>query len=82
MLDAATVEMNVMIEAKAGSIVKFGERQRGARAYLAIAGGIDVPTVLGSRSTHVLTRMGGLAGRALRAGYRLNWGTHPILTKT
>ena len=54
--------------------MKFGERQRGARAYFAIAGGIDVPTVLGSRSTHVLTRMGGLDGRALRAGDRLQLG--------
>ena len=60
-----------MIEAKAGSVLKFGERERGARVYLAIAGGIDVPEVLGSRSTHVLTRMGGLEGRALRAGDRL-----------
>jgi antagonist of KipI len=78
-LDAATVEMNVMIEAKAGSMVKFGERQRGARAYFAIAGGIDVSRVLGSRSTHVLTRMGGLEGRALRAGDRLQTGSDPFI---
>jgi antagonist of KipI len=41
---------------------------KGARAYVAVAGGIDVPPVLGSRATHLLTRMGGFEGRALRGG--------------
>jgi urea carboxylase len=40
----------------------------GARAYLAIAGGIDVPLYLGSRSTFILGKFGGHAGRPLRAG--------------
>jgi antagonist of KipI len=70
-LNGRAVAMNEPIEAPAGSILKFGERRRGARAYIAVAGGIDVPEVLGSRSTHVLTQMGGLDGRALRAGDRI-----------
>ena len=70
-LDGIAITMNQAIEAKAGSILKFGERRRGARAYLAVAGGIEVPEVLGSRSTHVLTATGGLQGRALRAGDRI-----------
>jgi antagonist of KipI len=48
--------------------LKFGERVRGARAYVGIRGGIEVRAILGSRSTHVLTGMGGLDGRALRTG--------------
>ena len=40
----------------------------GARAYLAVAGGLETPGVLGSRATHVVSRMGGLDGRALLAG--------------
>jgi urea carboxylase len=40
----------------------------GSRGYLAIAGGIDVPKYLGSRSTFILGRFGGHAGRVLRAG--------------
>lgn len=40
----------------------------GARAYLAVAGGFAAPTILGSRSTFVLGRFGGHAGRALRTG--------------
>ena len=67
-LDDTTVEMNRRIEARAGALLRFGERFRGARAYFAVAGGIDVPEVLGSRSTHLLTGMGGHYGRALRAG--------------
>jgi antagonist of KipI len=49
-------------------VLGFGERRSGARAYLAVAGGIDVPVVLGSRSTHLPSRTGGFSGCALRAG--------------
>lgn len=49
----------------------------GARAYLAIAGGVDVPLVLGSRSTNLTSGFGGLAGRALRAGDELAVGPPP-----
>jgi antagonist of KipI len=73
-LDDAPVEMDRAIEAAAGSVLKFGERLRGARAYVAVAGGVNVPQVLGSRSTHVLTSMGGLGGRALRTGDALMIG--------
>ncbi len=50
----------------------------GARGYLAIPGGIDVPVVLGSRSTALGAAFGGLEGRALRAGDRL--GARPAAT--
>jgi antagonist of KipI len=73
-LDDAPVEMNQPVEAGPGAVLKFGERLRGARAYIALAGGIDVPEILGSRSTHVLTGMGGYEGRALRAGDKIETG--------
>ena len=73
-LDDAPIEMNRAVDAGSGAILKFGERVSGARAYLAVAGGIAVPQVLGSRSTHVLTRMGGHDGRALKAGDMLTIG--------
>ncbi len=44
---------------------------RGARSYLALAGGIDVPVVLGSRSTCLVGGFGGLDGAPLRPGARL-----------
>src|SRR5690606_28112049 len=46
----------------------------GARCYLAVAGGFDVPLVLGSRSTDLGAGFGGLSGRALMAGDRLSTG--------
>jgi KipI family sensor histidine kinase inhibitor len=46
----------------------------GARAYLAVAGGIDVPVVMGSRSTDLTAAIGGYRGRALRTGDRLPIG--------
>jgi antagonist of KipI len=52
----------------------FGARRRGARAYVAISGGIDVPVVLGSRATHLPSGMGGFEGRALKAGDTLRLG--------
>jgi antagonist of KipI len=54
-----------------GAVLHFGARRSGARAYLAVAGGFDVPRVLGSRATHVPTAMGGWHGRALVRGDRL-----------
>jgi antagonist of KipI len=81
-LNDVPVEMNRMVEAGAGAILKFGERLRGARAYVAVTGGIDVPKILGSRSTHVLTGMGGLDGRALKVGDALKKGSGAILPKS
>jgi len=57
-----------------GGTLTFGARRWGARAYLAISGGLDVPLVLGSRATHVRTKTGGIAGRALMTGDRLRCG--------
>ncbi len=51
-----------------GDRLSFTGGERGCRAYLAVAGGIAVPAVLGSRSTDLLGRLGGMDGRPLRAG--------------
>jgi antagonist of KipI len=51
-----------------GSRLSMGGRSKGVRAYLGISGGIAVAPVFGSRSTHVPSRLGGVDGRALRAG--------------
>jgi antagonist of KipI len=58
----------------AASRLRFGARRGGARAYVAVAGGIDVPLTLGSRATHLVSRMGGIDGRAVKAGDRLPLG--------
>ncbi|MGA1801597.1 biotin-dependent carboxyltransferase family protein [Rhizobium sp. HT1-10] len=59
---------------KAGDRLSFGYLKAGARAYIAISGGIDVPVVLGSRSTYVLGALGGFEGRVLKAGDELAIG--------
>lgn len=55
-----------------GSILGFGNARDGLRAYLAIAGGIDVPIVLGSRSTFTKGGLGGFEGRTIQSGDRLH----------
>ncbi len=56
------------IELAEGDAVRFGVLRAGARFYLAVRGGVDVPEVLGSRSTYAIGRLGGLDGRKLEAG--------------
>jgi antagonist of KipI len=70
----SAVPLNEPFAVEPGSALAFGERRHGARAYVAVRGGIDVPAVLGSRATSLQARLPGLAGRALRAGDRLPVG--------
>jgi antagonist of KipI len=56
----------VMVDA--GAVLVTGKALRGARAYLAVAGGVAVPEALGSKSTYVPAGFGGFGGRALKAG--------------
>ena len=57
---------------RAGDTVRVGAPRAGVLSYIAFSGGLDVPVVLGSRSTYVRGRLGGLEGRALRQGDALN----------
>jgi antagonist of KipI len=57
-----------------GDVVGFQMASIGCRAYLAVAGGIDVPEALGSRATYLRGRLGGLGGRALQKGDALPVG--------
>ncbi len=58
----------------AGNRVACGRAEAGARLYLAVSGGIDVPRVMNSRSTNLTARFGGMAGRAVQRGDRLSIG--------
>lgn len=59
---------------KAGQVLSFDFLKKGARGYIAVSGGIDVPVVLGSRSTYALGALGGHKGRKLEAGDELPVG--------
>ncbi|AOK42677.1 biotin-dependent carboxyltransferase family protein [Burkholderia vietnamiensis] len=73
-IDGIAQSCDVALRIRAGSVLSFQYVKAGARAYLAVAGGIDVPVVLGSRSTYTLGAIGGLAGRRLQKGDRLPVG--------
>ena len=73
-LDGQPVGLNRPIGVRAGTTLTFGAPVAGSRAYLAVAGGVAVPVVLGSRATYLRAELGGLHGRALRAGDELPTG--------
>jgi len=62
------------VQARVGNVLAFTGRRAGARAYVALAGGIDVPLLLGSRATDVGAGFGGFLGRPLRTGDSLSLG--------
>ena len=70
-LDGAPVWPGWCYQAEAGQMLAFSVPRTGLCAYLALRGGIQVPTVLAARATDLQAGFGGLAGRALRAGDRL-----------
>ncbi|WOD13914.1 5-oxoprolinase subunit C family protein [Paraburkholderia kirstenboschensis] len=73
-IDDVAQACNVALRIKAGSTLTFDYVKGGARVCLAVAGGIDVPMVLGSRSTYALGAFGGHEGRRLQKGDRLGIG--------
>ena len=73
-IDGAALPAGRAIFVHAGAELRFGACTSGCRGYVAFAGGIDVPVVLGSRSTNLRARFGGFEGRALRAGDRIALG--------
>ncbi|MBP0580295.1 biotin-dependent carboxyltransferase [Labrys sp. LIt4] len=62
------------LRVRAGQTLSFGFLKAGARIYIAIGGGFDVPLALGSRSTYVIGALGGHKGRALAKGDELAIG--------
>jgi antagonist of KipI len=63
------------VEVRSGETLRLGPARNGARCYLAVRGGFDVPLVMGSASTHVMT---GVGGRPLRQGDVLPVGDRAV----
>jgi KipI family sensor histidine kinase inhibitor len=74
--DGAALPLAVPVRFRGGSILRFGARRSGTRAYVAFDGGVAVPAVLGSRATHSVSGLGGLDGRCIAAGDCLWLGLH------
>lgn len=74
-LDGVQMHHDTAFAVRAGQVLGFDFPKVGARAYVAVAGGVDVPVVLGSRSTYALGALGGFNGRRLVSGDELAVGT-------
>lgn len=79
-LDNIPILMNKKYHAEKGSILKCGFASKGLRSYIAFSGGVLVPTVFGSRSTNLKSRIGGYEGRKLSAGDELAVGYIKMVT--
>lgn len=73
-LDGEALPANTVVLLEPGATLRLRAGDSGMWGYVAVAGGLALPPVLGSQSTHLRTGMGGLAGRMLRSGDRLPVG--------
>lgn len=76
-LNNAMIAQWKAFDVKSGDVLILGYAQSGCRTYLAVSGGIEVPVVLGSRSTYTRAKVGGIEGRSLRADDRIALGEMP-----
>jgi biotin-dependent carboxylase-like uncharacterized protein len=67
-LDSEPLQLWESVAVSAGQTLALGAARDGARSYIAVAGGINTPPVLGSRSTFHLAGVGGVGGYAIKAG--------------
>jgi antagonist of KipI len=73
-INGKSIQLNTAVIVKQGDKLGFTGLKNGCRSYIAFAGGIDFPLVMGSRSTYLRACIGGLEGRALRDGDELPLG--------
>jgi antagonist of KipI len=81
-VDGVAVPVWHAIAVPAGATLRFGRPRTGCRVYVAVAGGIEVPLVFGSRSTYLRASFGGYQGRALRAGDELRAGEPSVQARS
>ena len=65
-IDGKPVPNYTAIKVEAGQVLKFTMPKTGCRAFIAFAGGLDIPEVMGSRSTYMKAKIGGKEGRKLQ----------------
>ena len=64
-LDGKPIPNYTAVKVEAGQVLKFTVPKTGCRAFIAFAGGLDIPEVMGSRSTYMKAKIGGVEGRKL-----------------
>ena len=82
-LDGVPLPTYQAVPVHSGAILSFGARRSGCRCYLAVAGGLDIPLILGSRSTLLRNAVGGVhaEGRMLKAGDQIGFRNPPHFLK-
>ncbi len=84
-LSGHKVPMYQAVPVRAGQVLSFDLAESGSRAYIAFAGGLDLPLSMGSRSTYAKAKIGGLNGRKLQEGdvigFRAPKATLPLMEK-
>ena len=65
-IDNQPIPNYAAIRVEAGQVLRFAGLRSGCRAYIAFAGGLDIPLVMGSRSTYMKAKIGGVEGRKLQ----------------
>ena len=65
-LDGKPIPNYTAVKVEAGQVLKFTMPKTGCRAFIAFAGGLDIPEVMGSRSTYMKAKIGGMEGRKLQ----------------
>lgn len=75
-LDSTRITNQKAIKVNKGQTLSVGQTKTGARAYLCVQGGIDVKSYLSSKSTHVLSGIGGHFGRPIIKGDVLKFGNN------
>ena len=65
-LDNQPIPNYAAIRVEAGQVLRFAGLRSGCRAYIAFAGGLDIAPVMGSRSTYMKAKIGGVKGRKLQ----------------
>ena len=67
-INGAEIPMYQAVAVAEGDVLSFGGMRNGCRGYIAFAGGLDVPVVMGSKSTLLRNKLGGIQGRKLQKG--------------
>lgn len=73
-LDGESIPWQKGFYVRAGQVLAVGPTKSGDRCYLSVRGGVDVPSYLSGKTTHVMSQMGGLNGRPLAKGETLHIG--------
>lgn len=76
-INGTAIDTHCAYPVKAGDRLTFGAVKTGNYCYVAVSGGIDVPPIMGSRSTYTRAALGGFCGRKLEKGDCIPVGSHP-----